>query len=57
MSSLIIGKKRIKNICIVGGGNEGLYFLALLGSRDDLSVSLLTRRPELFGRQVTRLRF
>lgn len=37
------------------GGNEGHYFLALLGSRPELNISLLTSRPEKFGYEVISL--
>lgn len=41
--------KKIKEICIIGGGNEGHYLSALIGSREEYNVSILTSTPELFG--------
>lgn len=41
--------KKIRSICIVGGGNEGHYLAALIGSNAEYSVSILTSTPELFG--------
>ena len=55
MNKIAIGYRPIKNVCVVGGGNEGHYFLALIGSRGDMRVSLLTRQPEVFQHEIVSL--
>ena len=52
MKRYVIGGKAINRICIVGGGNEGHYFMALLGNRTELEVSLLTSTPKLFQHKI-----
>lgn len=44
-----IGGHPIKNICIIGAGNEGHYLMALLGSDCDLKVSVLTSNADNFS--------
>lgn len=47
-----IGENCIKNICIVGAGNEGHYLMALLGSNKDLKVSVLTSKADGFQKEI-----
>lgn len=43
----------IKTICICGGGNLGHAFAAVLGSRDELSIRILTRKPEKWSNFIS----
>lgn len=47
-----IGENYIKNVCIVGAGNEGHYLMALLGGNKDLRVSLLTSNADGFQNEI-----
>ncbi len=47
--SVLTGRDKLK-VCIVGGGNIGSLLLGDLGKRRDVSVSLLTSKPERWGR-------
>ena len=52
MNTVCIDSKTVKNICIVGGGNEGHYFLATFGKNNCVSMRLLSSTPELFGKEI-----
>lgn len=52
MTAITIGEKKIKNICIVGGGNEGHYLLATMGKNECVSMRLLTSTPNLFDTRI-----
>lgn len=41
------------NICICGGGNMGHALAGILGSRDDLEISILTRQVTAWEKKVT----
>ncbi len=47
-----IDNKKIRNICIVGAGNEGHYLMAELGQDSDLSISVLTSNATNFGNVI-----
>lgn len=55
MVCVTIGEKIIKNICIVGGGNVGHYFLANFGKNENVSMRLLSSTPAVFGNQIESL--
>ncbi|TRX66232.1 NAD/NADP octopine/nopaline dehydrogenase family protein [Carboxylicivirga sp. M1479] len=42
----------INTICICGGGNLGHTFSAILGSNNDLTVKLLTRKPNKWNNTI-----
>ncbi len=48
----IIDNKEIKNVCIVGAGNEGHYLMAEIGQDPDLKISVLTSNVEGFGEYI-----
>lgn len=48
----VIDNREIKNICIVGAGNEGHYLMAEIGQDRDLSISVLTSNSDNFGEYV-----
>lgn len=52
MNTVCIDNKTVKNICIVGGGNECHYFLATFGKNNCVSMRLLSSTPELFGKEI-----
>lgn len=52
MNNIVVGNKVIKNVCVIGGGNEGHYFLATLGKNANISMRLLSSTPELFGDSI-----
>lgn len=43
----------VRKICICGGGNQGHALAGMLGSRSDLEINMLTRRPELWKHEIT----
>lgn len=47
----LIEKDKI-NICIIGGGNIGTLLIGDLGSQDNISVRLLTSKPEDWNREI-----
>lgn len=47
-----IGNRAIKNICIVGAGNEGHYLMALLGNNKELKVTVLTSNSDGFQTEI-----
>lgn len=49
MKEICIGNKKISTVCIVGAGNEGHYFMALMGSKSWLKVYVLTSNANGFS--------
>lgn len=46
------GHVGLKNIVIIGGGNIGTLLLSDLASKDDLMVTMLTNKVELWSNEI-----
>lgn len=52
MDKYFIKSKQIKTVCIIGAGNEGHYFMALIGANKEIAVNVLTSDASNFKKTI-----